>query len=131
MRTAGETLGSVQDVVIDSQGKVTHAIVSKQSSSGMSGSTAGSTAGGSTAASGMSSTGGTLVAIPWQTVKSAMQGGNVVLERSRLQNAPSFSAANMPDFSSSTWSSEADRHWQQGATRTATMDDDGGETTSL
>ena len=94
----GDTIGEVNDVVIDAEGKATHVIVS----AGRPGSTK-------------------MVAVPYQTLKQAMKGETVVLDRTRLENAPSFEESNFPNVASSTWSSETDRYWAR--SRTAAAED--------
>jgi sporulation protein YlmC with PRC-barrel domain len=95
--STGDTIGEVKDVVIDDKAKITHFIVSH----GRLGSTK-------------------LTAIPYETLKQSMRGDKIVLEKTRLENAPSFEESNFPNLSSSTWSSAADRYW--GRSRTASAD---------
>jgi sporulation protein YlmC with PRC-barrel domain len=99
----GRTIGQVKDVVIDDQAKITHFIVSH----GNLGSTR-------------------LTAVPYDVVKQSMKGDRIVLDRTRLQNAPSFEESNFPNIASSDWSRSVDRYWQR--SRTAAADDTGSAT---
>ena len=87
---AGETIGGVRDVVLDRDGKATHVIVAY------------------TAAEDESTR---LTAVPWETLARLTRGDHIVMERSHLQSAPSFTASTLPDFSSSEWSRQTDRYW--------------------
>jgi sporulation protein YlmC with PRC-barrel domain len=89
----GEMLGEVKDVVLDRSGKVTHALVSYQGSAGAR---------------------LRVAAVPWDALSSMMRGDSIVMERSRLQGAPSFEEQQPPNFASETWSREADRYWRSG-----------------
>lgn len=107
----GEQLGQVQDVIIDANGKVTHAIVER---TGARDST-GTTGGASTTER---------VALPWDTVHSMMQGHTIVLDRSRLDGAPKFDESTLT--SGGDWNSTADSYWRrQGTSRSAEMEQGG------
>jgi hypothetical protein len=53
-----------------------------------------------------------------------MRNEKIVLDRTRLENAPSFEESNFPNLASGTWSSAADRYWGRARTAAAepTMD---------
>lgn len=111
---AGESLGTVKDIVLDDQGKLTHVIVSHGGTLGF---------------------GNKLTAVPWDHARSMMSGRNLVLQKERLQSAPSFEEGRWPDLASASWSMSADRYWQQqggtAPTRAAEAPPaDGGSTTS-
>jgi sporulation protein YlmC with PRC-barrel domain len=94
--SSGEALGTVKDVILDNDGRVTHVIVERSSGGGAS----------------------QLVAMPWDVANKMMKGGNLVVEQKRLAQAPGFSEQRWPDTSGSTWSSETDRYWSaQGSMR--------------
>jgi sporulation protein YlmC with PRC-barrel domain len=89
----GALLGEVKDLVIDPMsGRVTHAIVA----------TGGSVTDGAQS----------LAAVPWNTMKSAMHKGRIVMDQQRLSEAPSFATSQWPDLQSSGWSREADSYWK-------------------
>lgn len=95
----GDSLGKVEDVVFDRKGKITHVIVSHGGTLGV---------------------GGELTPVPFERIKSGMSGQKIVLDKERLQAAPSFADNKWPNLSTSTWSSEFDRYWSgQGAMRTS------------
>lgn len=87
----GEMLGEVTDVVLDRTGKVTHALVSYQDSAGAR---------------------PRIAAVPWDALSSMMRGDSIVMERSRLQGAPSFAQGQPPNFANEAWSRETDRYWR-------------------
>jgi hypothetical protein len=93
----GALLGEVKDLVVDPMsGRVTHAIVG----------TGGSVTGGTQS----------LTAVPWDTLKSGMHHGRIVMDQKQLSDAPSFAAAQWPDLQSDNWSREADQYWKSKAT---------------
>jgi sporulation protein YlmC with PRC-barrel domain len=103
----GQTIGQVKDVVIDGQAKITHFILSH----GRLGSTR-------------------LTAVPYDVVKRSMQGERIVLDRTRLQNAPSFEESNFPNIASSDWSRSVDRYWQRSRTAAADVSESGSQSGS-
>jgi sporulation protein YlmC with PRC-barrel domain len=94
--SAGDTIGEVKDVVIDEQGKATHVIVSH----GRLGSTK-------------------LTAVPFDTVKQMMRADKLVMDKTRLENAPSFDESSFPNVTSTTWSSSYDRYWERSRSASA------------
>lgn len=110
----GEQLGQVQDVIIDANGRVTHAIIERSGASGSAGTT------GTTGASRTAER----VALPWDTAHSMMQGHTIVLDRSRLEGAPKFDESNLT--SGGDWNSASDSYWRrQGTSRSAEMESGG------
>jgi sporulation protein YlmC with PRC-barrel domain len=97
----GETIGKVQNVIVDSgSGEATHAVL----------------------AHGNAERGNLkLTAVPWDTLQDMRHGNAIVMERVRLESAPSFSPDAVPDLTDPAWSREPDRYWR--SIRTA-----GGET---
>lgn len=110
---AGESLGTVKDIVLDDQGKLTHLIVSHGGTLGF---------------------GNKLTAVPWDHARSMLSGQNLVLKKERLQSAPSFEEGSWPDLASASWSMSADRYWQQqggtAPTRAAEAPADSGTSTT-
>lgn len=94
--STGDTIGEVKEIVIDDSGRITHVIVSH----GRLGSTR-------------------LAPVPYQAARQMMRGDKLVIDRTRLENAPSFEEASYPDMSSSTWSSSADRYWERSRSASA------------
>jgi len=105
--STGDTIGEVKDLVIDDMGKVTHLIVSH----GRLGSTK-------------------LAAVPYDAAKQMMRGDKLVMDKTRLENAPSFEESSYPDMSSTTWSSSADRYWERSRSASAAGASDTGSTGS-
>lgn len=87
----GATIGEVKDLILDEQGKVTHAVISH-------GGTAGINA--------------RQVAIPWDSVVGMVRNDRIVIDRAQLQSAPALPEAPS-DFTSRDWSREFDRYWQR------------------
>ncbi|MGH8287128.1 MAG: PRC-barrel domain-containing protein [Steroidobacteraceae bacterium] len=98
--STGDTIGEVKDLVIDQQGKITHVIISY----GRLGSTK-------------------LTAVPHETVKQMKRGDKIVVDRTRLENAPSFEESNYPNLASASWSTAADRYWGRSRTASARQPD--------
>lgn len=86
---AGEMLGKVKDVVLDRSGRATHALVAYTASGNRQ----------------------RLTAVPWTMVMATLRGDTIVIERSRLERAPSFTADTLPNFHSTAWRNEVDRYW--------------------
>lgn len=110
---SGESLGQVQDIVIDpTSGQIQFAVLSLNSSgTGAPGTSTSTTTGTSTGTSttpGASTTtstttGGQLVALPWRLITSSGQGQfTASVDRSTLQSAPTFSSSSWPTMDS-TW----------------------------
>ncbi len=96
---SGESLGQVQDLIIDpSNGQIQFAVLSMDSTST---STPGT---GTPTTSGIGTpAGGHLVAVPWRLVSSSGQGQfTASVDRSTLQRAPMFSSSSWPTMNS-TW----------------------------
>ena len=89
----GNSIGAVQDIVVERDGRVTYAIIADGDA------------------------GRALVAIPWKTFHSMMRDGKVIMDESRLAKAPRFEPGQWPDLGNQTWSADVDRYWK---VRTAT-----------
>jgi sporulation protein YlmC with PRC-barrel domain len=85
-------LGEIEDFVVDESGQITHAVVSYGSTLGL---------------------GGKQTVVPWDVLSSSMQGEQIVLERTRLENAPVITDQEL--VASTTWRTEIDQHWEQGS----------------
>jgi hypothetical protein len=89
--TTGENIGEVKEVLLDRQGNASYAVVSYGAVMGI---------------------GAKRAAVPWASVKSAMQDGKMIMTRSRLEGAPVLPSGKVPDTSSGTWSRDADTYWR-------------------
>jgi len=99
--TDGDRIGTLQDVILDQNGQVTHGIVAHGGTLGL---------------------GQSLTPVPWGHLSASMQGDAIVLDEKRLENAPKFAGGEWPNLASPTWSQEADQYWTQGGTmRSAEM----------
>ena len=89
--STGENLGEVKEVLLDKQGNASYAVISHGAVMGV---------------------GGKRTAVPWATVKSAMQDDKLIMDRSQLEQAPVLPGSKTPDASSGTWSRDADTYWR-------------------
>jgi sporulation protein YlmC with PRC-barrel domain len=87
---AGESIGVVKNVLFDSNGGASYAVISY---GGKMGSSIKHTA------------------VPWATVGSMVKGDKLMMDRSQLEKAPLISS-DKPDSSSGTWSQDADSYWR-------------------
>ena len=111
---SGESLGQVQDIIVDpSNGQIQFAVLSVNSSSTGTPTTSGI---GTTTTPGISTppgaiAGGQLVALPWRLVSSSGQGQfTASVDRTTLQNAPTFSSSSWPTMNS-TWMQSVYSHF--------------------
>jgi sporulation protein YlmC with PRC-barrel domain len=120
--SSGETLGKIEDVLINSMsGRIDFAVLSYQgsgssSSSSTSPSTTTSPSSTTSASSTSSSSGGKLVPVPWSYLRASGMGGTGATagsseqvsfvfagDKSKLDNAPSFDQSNWPDVTQPEW----------------------------
>lgn len=87
---SGEQLGSVVDIVRDTAGTPTYAVVAIDNDT---------------------------TAVPYDTVASMVREGKVIMSQARLTGAPKVKQSEWMDQTSTTWRMESDRYW--GSTRTA------------
>lgn len=92
--SAGEPLGSVVDIVRDSDGSPTYAVVAIDNET---------------------------TAVPYDTVASMVRDDKVVMSQSRLASSPKVKQSEWLDQTDTRWRTEADRYW--GSTRTASPND--------
>jgi hypothetical protein len=88
---AGDSIGAVRDILFDNNGMATHVVIAYGGALGV---------------------GGKLAAVPWSTAVSLTKGSRIVVDRSRLERAPTFEDNKWPDVASRTWSTEVDNYWQ-------------------
>lgn len=96
----GREIGEVEDVIIDQNGQVTHALVSYGGTLGF---------------------GTKLTAVPWSMLTAKVQGDAIVMDKAQLEQAPTLDHNNLPNFASADWSSQFDQYWSgDGTFRSAT-----------
>jgi len=91
---AGESLGTVADVTMDSQHQPEYVVISTGND--------------------------TMTAVPYSAVAPMVKDNKVIMDRTRLQNSPQVAQSELSDKSNSKWRADADKYWSQGAVRTAT-----------
>lgn len=89
--STGENLGEVKEVLFDTKGNASYAVIAHGSVMGM---------------------GAKRTAVPWSTVKPAMQHDKLILDRSQLAQAPVLPKGATPDASIGSWSRDADMYWR-------------------
>lgn len=106
--TDGSPLGEVKDIVFDRQGRATHLVLTYGSQSD-------ATPGGDAPSDGKpaSSPDGKLTAMPWDAAVASMKDGHLVLDGSKLQDAPSFTPDAWPDLDDPAWSASTDAYWRK------------------
>jgi sporulation protein YlmC with PRC-barrel domain len=93
--TDGSPLGDVKDIIFDRQGRATHLVIAYNSQPDAAAATA------------------KLTAMPWDAAVASMKDGRVVLDSSKLQDAPSFTADVWPNLDDPAWSVAADTYWRK------------------
>lgn len=113
---SGESLGQVQDLIVDpSNGQIQFAVLSTTAS--------GSPGIGTSTTSGIgtipgTTAGGQLVAIPWRLVSSSGQGQfTASVDRTTLQSAPTFTSSSWPTMNA-TWMQSINSHYGVSGTST-------------
>ena len=89
--TAGESIGTVRDIVPNPSGRPDYVLIAVES-------------GGRTA-------------VPYAVVAPMIHDGNIILDRSRLQSAPRVQDSDLLDKSNTTWKRRADQYWIGGGSR--------------
>lgn len=100
--TKGEQLGKVNDLIADQDGQISYMILSRNNSLGT------------------LSTENKLVAIPMSTVKPRVTKDGTLtinLAKQTLDQAPSFTASNYPDFSNKKWQNNVRGYFENKGTR--------------
>lgn len=100
----GSPIGKVQDIIFDPQGHVTHVVIAYDTEPGPEEIPDGKP---------RSRADGKLAAIPWDTALARMNGGKLVLDGTKLQSAPSFTADEWPNLQDPGWSAVADAYWRK------------------
>jgi len=78
-------IGKVVDVVFDSQGQPDYVVIASQ---------------------------GNNAAVPFQTASSMIEGGKVIIDQARLQQAPKVDKGEWRDKEEGAWKDEATRYWE-------------------
>jgi sporulation protein YlmC with PRC-barrel domain len=107
MSTAGSPLGEVKDIIFDRQGRATHLVIAYASQP--------DAAPGDAPGDGKpaSTPEGKLTAMPWDAAVASMKDGRLVLDDSKLQDAPSFTPDAWPNLEDPTWSADTDTYWRK------------------
>jgi sporulation protein YlmC with PRC-barrel domain len=106
--TDGSPLGEVKDIIFDRQGRATHLVLAY-------GSQPDTTPPADTPGDGkpVASADGKLTAMPWDAAVASMKDDHLVLDGSKLQDAPSFTPDAWPDLDDPAWSAAADTYWRK------------------
>ena len=106
--TDGSPLGEVKDIIFDRQGRATHLVLAYSSQPDTA--PPADAPGDSKPAS---SADGKLTAMPWDAAVASMKDDHLVLDGSKLQEAPSFTQDAWPDLDDPAWSSATDTYWRK------------------
>jgi hypothetical protein len=88
--SAGQPIGSVVDIVRDDKGMPTYVVIAIDNDT---------------------------TAVPYETASGMVRDGKLIMNQSRLANAPKVKQSEWLDQTTSKWRTESDRYW--GSTRTA------------
>ena len=80
-------IGEVVDVVFDSRGQPDYVVIASQ---------------------------GHNAAVPFQTASSMIEGGKVIIDQAKLQQAPKLEQGEWRSQGSETWKQDASQFWDQG-----------------
>lgn len=94
--TDGTPLGEVKDIIFDRQGRATHLVLAYGSQPDTA-----------------SSADGKLTAMPWDAAVASMKDGRLVLDGSKLKDAPSFTPDAWPNIDDPAWSTTTDTYWRK------------------
>jgi sporulation protein YlmC with PRC-barrel domain len=102
----GTPIGEVRDIIVDAQGRATHVVIAYDTEPA---------AGPEEIPEGKPRSGadGKLAAVPWDSAIARINDGKLVLDRTKLQSAPSFTADEWPNLQAPGWSADADAYWRK------------------
>jgi len=103
----GSPLGQVKDIIFDRQGQATHVVVAYAEEPPI------GPAETSDATTPESGPDGKLTAMPWDAAMASIKDGRLVLDGTKLQQAPSFRPGEWPNLDDRDWSSAADDYWRK------------------
>lgn len=103
----GSPLGDVKDIVFDQQGRATHLVIAYGTAPDASPADITGTAKPSPTLDGK------LTAMPWDAAAASIKDGRVVLDGTKLQDAPSFTPQAWPNLDDPGWSGTADAYWRK------------------
>lgn len=86
----GARLGTVKDVIVDGYGRATYAVI---------------------AYGGMMGLGNKYTAVPWTTVAAMLHSDRLLVDQSKLENAPILAGAK-PESANAPWRHAADTYWR-------------------
>lgn len=105
MSTDGSPLGEVKDIIFDPRGRATHLVIAYGSQP--------DTAEAPGENKAPSSADAKLTAMPWDAAVASMKDGHLVLDDSKLQDAPSFTPDAWPNLDDPGWSATTDTYWRK------------------
>jgi len=116
---SGESLGQVQDLILDPvTGQVQFAVLNTGASGSSSVGTSTTSGIGTNPGAIGTTASGQLVAIPWQLVSSSGQGQYIAsVDRTKLQSAPTFSSSSWPTIDAA-WMQSVNSHYGLSGTGT-------------
>lgn len=102
----GRSIGRVKDIIFDAQGRATHVVIAYDTEPA---------AGPEEIPEGKprSAADGKMAALPWDTAVARINAGKLVLDGTKLQSAPSFTADEWPNLQDPAWSANADAYWRK------------------
>lgn len=103
----GSALGKVRDIVFDRQGRATHLVIA-YGTEPQTGPEAAPDDGRPAP-----SPDGKLTAMPWDAAAASIKDGRMVLDGTKLQDAPSFTPDAWPNLDDPAWSATADTYWRK------------------
>ena len=103
--TDGSPLGEVKDIIFDRQGRATHLVIAYSSQT--------DAASAGAPSNGASSADAKLTAMPWDAAAASMKDDHLVLDGSKLQDAPSFTPDAWPNLDDPGWSATTDTYWRK------------------
>lgn len=102
----GSPLGDVKDIVFDQQGRATHLVIAY-------GTAPDASPGDVPDAAKPAPLDGKLTAMPWDAAAASIKDGRVVLDGTKLKDAPSFTPQAWPNLDDPAWSGTADAYWRK------------------
>jgi uncharacterized protein YrrD len=91
---SGEPIGAVVDIVLDPTGEPAYVVVATPT--------------------------GSAAAVPYSTANSMVHNNKMVMDRSKLENAPKVQQSQLQDQSNTSWQGKSDKYWgSKGSMRSA------------
>ena len=105
----GTPLGQVKDIIFDRQGQATHVVLAYAGEPPI----GPAETPDATTADPDSGSGEKLTAMPWDAAMASIKDGRLVLDGTKLQQAPSFKPGEWPNLDGRGWSTAADDYWRK------------------